>query len=451
MKPLKPLLYLLTIMSLCGASYANRADGKTDFQQELDENDEEELLNFINAKRNIPLVDKSNYLSISGEVHAEWNYETEKQDGRNVKVYVFREDEQWGDTIYEEGDRIAIGRNNLDVQFDLYVDFKPTDRAWARSHLRFDNSCGVDDNGLDPHIDPQGYHGSGSRNNLALREAYVGYEIFKCGDDRLTIELGRRGNIYKVFYSELQFSSRLDGVILKYASKRGGFANWYVEAAGFVVDERSTHFAWAAEAGLLNIMDSGLDFRYSFIDWQKRGLNRFFIKDPIGMRFKVSQFSVGYTTSPQFLGGQPLHLFGAFLVNHIPANHTFIDLTPERAEYTPKRIKIHKQNLGGFFGLQYREIAHEGDWFLKAYAAYCQAQCIPDNDVRNIGTGNSQNDSFTSDGRGNVNWQGYSLKFGYALTEHFVIETQYDHSWNIKDIAGTHGYTRYVMETTYSF
>jgi hypothetical protein len=147
------------------------------------------------------------------------------------------------------------------------MDWK-TDRTWARTHLRYDNSAGVVDNGIDKKIDPQGYHGSGNMDNLALREAYIGYEIFKCNDNRLTIELGRRGNIYKAFYSEIQFQSRLDGIILKFASKHGaGFVeDWYFTAAGFVVDQRATQLAWVIELGLNNILDTGLEFKYSFID-----------------------------------------------------------------------------------------------------------------------------------------------------------------------------------------
>ncbi len=115
------------------------------------------------------------------------------------------------------GDQLAIGKNDFDVEFDLFVDWK-TDRTWAKAHLRYDNSSGVIDNDIDEQIDPIGYHGSGSVDNLALREAYVGYEIFKTNDNRLIIEFGRRGNIYKAFSSELQFSSRFDGIIFKYSN-----------------------------------------------------------------------------------------------------------------------------------------------------------------------------------------------------------------------------------------
>lgn len=450
MRLLKNLFLIALIISIRTATiYGNEADGKTLFQQELEENDEEELLNFINSKRTIPLADKSKNLSISGEVHTEWNYQTEKINGKNVRVYTFREPEEWNEEIYLPTDTVTIGHNDFDIQLDFFMDWK-TDRTWARTHLRYDNSSGVSDNGIDQQIDPQGYHGSGDVDNLALREAYIGYEIFKCNDDRITIELGRRGQIYKAFYSEIQFSSRLDGIILKYASTRKNL-NWYVQVAALVVDERSTHYAWVAEVGLNNILDSGINFKYSFIDWHKEGINRYFVKNPLGFRFKVSQISLLYNWSPKWLGGQEIQLAAAFLMNHIPAKYTYINVNPNPAMYTPKKVHIGTQNLGAFVNIQYRQIAHEGDWFLSGLAAFCQAQCIPDNDVRNIGAGNFLHESMTSDGRGNTNWKGYCLRAGYAVTDNLVVETEYNHSWSLKTIHHSQGYTRYTIGTVYSF
>jgi hypothetical protein len=453
MKSLNRLFLVAAAMSMGTATvFANEPDGESFFQQEIEENDEDELLNFINAKRSIPLADKSKNLSIAGEVHLEWNFQKQKINGQDVRKYVFRELEEWDEAdFFLPTDTIKIGPNDFDAQFDFFMDWK-TDRTWARTHLRYDNSCGVVDNGLDPEIDPQGYHGSGSVDNLALKEAYVGYEIFKNDDHRLTLELGRRGNIYKVLYSEIQFSSRLDGIILKYAGKLGRYIeDWYLTTVGFVVDERSTQYAWAVEIGLNNLLDSGVDFKYSFIDWKKRSQNRFFVKNPIGFRFRVSQWTLLYNVTPDWLCNQPLELSMAFMMNHTPARFTFINVNPNPSQYTPLMKKIGTQNLGGFVNIQYREINKEGDWFASALIGFCQAQCIPDNDVRNIGTGNLLHESMTSDGRGNTNWQAYSLKLGYAVTDNWVFETQYNHSWSIKSIAGTQGYTRYTLESIYSF
>ncbi|MBA3604055.1 MAG: hypothetical protein H0W50_10570 [Parachlamydiaceae bacterium] len=445
-------LFLIATFVGMGTAFVQAADqdGKTFFQQEIEESDAQVLRNFINSKRTIPLEDKSSNLSISGEVHFEWNYQTEKINGRNIRVFTFKQPDNVNDTIFVVGDQIAVGNNDFDAEFDLFLDWK-ADRTWARSHVRYDNSSGVIDNGIDEQIDRQGYHGSGSVDNLQLREAYVGYEIFKGEDKRFIVEFGRRGNIYKAFYSELQFSSRLDGIIFKYSSKTGKcFADWYCTLAGFVVDERATHFAWAAEVGLDNILNSGLSLKYSYIDWQKRGFNRYFARNPIGFRFKVSQVTAQFEFTPKCLG-HTIYLSGALLMNHISPGFTFINVNPSPKGYTPQRVEIGKQNRGGFVNIQYRDINHEGDWLLSSLFGYCEALCVPDNDVRNIGTGNALRESLTAYGRGNTNWKGYFVRFAYAITDNLVIESSYNRSWNIKNIAGTRSYSRYTMETSYSF
>jgi hypothetical protein len=140
-------------------------------------------------------------------------------------------------------------------------------------------------------------------------------------------------------------------------------------------------------------------------------------------------------------------------MNHTPSKKTTVDLFPaDSRAYLGVTKRIGRKNTGGYAGLQYGEVIHEGDWYLKGVAAYLEAQCIPDDDVRCIGTGNALGETFTAFGRGNTNWKGFYLKAGYALTENFVIETEFDRSWAIDaSIAGSRNYTRWSIETTYSF
>lgn len=434
---------------------AASVDGKTSFDLELADADDL-LRSFINSKRKMPVNEKGKLLKISGDVHSEWEYTTEKLNGKVLRIFDYQAAEAEGDDglVFVPGTSKVLGRYNSLVRFDLYVDWDYK-KTWARSDIRVQSSVGVNDNGESPRIDPQGYHGSGDDGKLKLREAYVGYEIFKCGDDRFTVELGRRGNIYKVFNSELQFGSRLDGIIAKFTTTRGGLGNAYFQAAAFVIDQSVNHFGWVAEIGIDNIRDTGLDAKYSFIDWRKGGPNRYFVRTPLGMRFQVSQWSLNYTFAPKILGGKPVEIVGAFLMNHIPAKYTYVDGNDNplvSLPYLAVKKRIGKQNRGGYIGVQYRSIANEGDWLFKTVAAFCEAQCIPDEDVRNIGNGNGLDESFTAWGRGNTNWKGYYIKFGYAITDNFVIETQYDRSWALDaSIAGSHSWNRCVVETTYSF
>lgn len=438
--------FALAIPPLVG----NEPEGKTVLQDDIEENEfEDALLDFINGKRSIPIADKSKNLCLSAELMFKWENQRERINGHDVKSYTFSELEEWTDEIFVPGDSLKISPNEFEVQLDVFLDWKG-EKTWARTQLRYNDSAGVSDNGLDVQIDPIGYHGSGSVDNLNLREAYWGYEIFNCKDNRLTMEIGRRGPLSKVFFSEIEFDSRLDGVILKFASKHGAgiVEDWAIIGAAFVVDWRSDYYAWAIQLDLNNVLGTGLDLKYSYIDWEQWGKNRYFIKHPLGFRFKVSQWSFNYEINPKCF--YPVSFAGGFLMNHIPAKYTYINgAVPPK--YSPVRKNIGKQNLGGFFTFQVNEIEHEGDWYATALIGYCEAQCIPDEDVRNISTGNLLKQSMTAYGRGYTNWKGYSLSAGYAITDNWVVVTKYDHSWNIVNIAGTHSWREYSLETRYHF
>lgn len=460
MKPFNKLFLLASVIGLSFTSlYGAEPEGKTVLQEDIEENEfEDALLNFINGKRNIPIEDKSENLTIAGEVHFKWNHHRETIRGHNVRTYNFLEDEDWGNEFYEKGDFVRIGPNDFEAQLDIFMDWKG-ERSWVRTALRYNNSAGVADNGWDRQIDPQGYHGSGILNSIQLREAFIGYEIFNQKDNRLIMEIGRRGQLCKILSSEIAFNSRFDGVNFKFASKNGGgfVQDWYVTAAAFVVDWRSDYYAWAIEIGANNILDTGLDLKYAFVDWDCKGENRFFVNHPIGLRFKVSQWSFNYELDPEWCGGYPVSFFGGFLMNHIPSKYVYVRRAPPKHIINPKPKdfwkpkKIGRQNLGAFLCAQLNEIEHEGDWYASLLLGYCEAQCIPDNDVRNIGTGNYRKESITAFGRGNTNWKGYCLSGGYAVTDNWVIESQYNHSWNIKNIAGSHSFRKFTLESNYSF
>ena len=91
---------------------------------------------------------------------------------------------------------------------------------------------------------------------------------------------------------------------------------------GFVVDERVNQFAWIVETGILNICDSGVDLKYSFIDWQKHGKNRCGAEDPRGFKFENSQVTLAYNFKPEIIC-KKAQVFGAFLINHSGSRRLF--------------------------------------------------------------------------------------------------------------------------------
>lgn len=427
----KYLLSLVVAVGFTGSVLADSADNANRFDEELNERDWRVLRDFINSKRTIDVQEKSVSLAISGDVRTEWRHITEKQDGINL-----RSDDH--KATVDEVTYPIRGPNEFDIELNLYFDYV-CDRAWAVAHLNFDNDAGVSDNGLDCKVDPEGYHGSGYCDGICLKKAYMGYNLFcdECG--RFDIELGRRGNLYNAFDSEIQFLSRLDGILFTYSSNWECVADWYAKAAGFVVDERVNHFAWVIELGFLNICDSGLDFKYSFIDWEKNGINRCLVHDPEGFKFLNSQFTLAYHFDPEALC-VPAKAFGAFLINH----------AAERHEWTRDK----RANIGWYVGFTLGEVIYAGDWAATVQYQVVQAQAIPDDDVSGIGRGNVLGSSVTTDPghNGNTNYKGWRFEGLYALTDNLTIDTiiEWSHADDAR-IGDSHSYSKLEVEAVYAF
>jgi hypothetical protein len=271
--------------------------------------------------------------------------------------------------------------------------------------------------------------------------------------------LGRRGNLSKVFESEIQFLSRLDGIFVRCQKTPEEMGIFYCQAAGFVVDERVNQFAWATELGWLNIYDTNFEVRYSFIDWNKFGKNRCFTRDPIGFKFMVSQVMMGYEYK-NFFCNKPLFLTAGFLMNHNPARYTFITeyaFVNGNLVNTLIKKRIGRRNLGWWAGFTLGDLddgntGGEGDWSFNFIYAVVQAQAIPDNDVGVIGTGNALHQSFTANGRGNTNFRGWQANAVYGLTNNITLLALYERSEaDDKSISGSHEYSCFKLEAVYAF
>lgn len=417
-----------------------------------EERDFDALREFIRTKREIPLEDKDLDLSISGDVRFEWRHLTENSRHRNLR----------GGDATRDGK--PVSRNDFDVEFNLRFDYV-NDRTWAAAHVAYDNSAGVDDTGNSCDEDPQGYHGSGTSDGISLKKAYFGYRLCDDGRSQLELEIGRR-NLYNVFDSRIQFDSRFDGILLRYKSCCEGIGKWYIYAAGFLIDERVNHFGWVAEVGLLDICQSGIDFKYSIIDWQKRGENRCRKENPFGMRFLNSQWTTEYTFTPDFLRLKTV-VFGAFLVNHLGHIGHYWGPKEMNPEKKNKHVKFEKkrakdQNTGWYTGFCIGEVDKEGDWSFEAMYQYVQAFAVPDEDVSGIGRGNVNNTSITAKkpknkefdliGQGNTNFKGWRFEALYAITDELTLDTILEFTQTVKTkIGGSHNYTKFELETIYAF
>ncbi len=423
--------------------------------RDLNERDFYILREFVNSKRVYDVQQKACALTISGDVRAEWRYMSEFQENAETK-----------NTCALRGHNgCCKGHNDLDVECNLRFDYV-NDCAWAVAHIQFDDSAGVS-KGLDCHEDPDGYHGSGTDCRLNLKKAYMGYNICSNCDTRFDVEIGRRP-LYAVFDSQIQFLSRADGITLKYSSTWDSIADWYCNLMGFVVNENYNHFAWATEFALLNVLDSGFDVKYSFIDWRKHGSAACKVRDPVGFRFKNSQVSIAYNVCPDYLpeGWQkPLRFYGAFVVNHnAPRWFNTGRVVEKDKEDKDKTIAVikrgRKMNVGWYAGVTYGRVLKENDFSIDVQYQYVQAQAIPERDMSGIGRGNCLEDSFTQEHfvhgtkrvRGSGNFKGFRIESFYAITDNISLDTIIEWSTAIdKNIGGRHRYSKFELEAVYAF
>jgi len=425
----------------------NVGQDRSRYLEELNERDWEALRNYIATKRT-DVEEKDDEdgdgcdLTISGDVRFEWRHLNEKGIDLEGEYRSLR-----GGNALKNG--VPVSRNDFDVEFNLRFDYI-CEKAWAVAHLDFDNSAGVDPNGHRCECDPQGFHGSGNCDSICLKKAYMGYNVYTCHDSRLDVELGRR-NLYNVFDSRIQFLSRFDGLLVKYSDKVKDLGDWYWNTAGFVIDERVNHFGWVTEVGLLDICNSGIDLKYSFIDWEKHGRNRCSERSPRGFRYLVSQWTAAYHFDKENTFGVPTKLYGAFLKNHAKV-HVRLPLSDK--DLCTGKNPIHRKGdpYGWYVGIVVGEVVKEGDYAFNIQYEWVGATAMPDEDASGIGTGNVLNNSFTESGRGNTNYKGVTVEFLYALTDNLSIDSILEFSRQIKrSIGGRHHYSKFELEAIYAF
>ncbi len=435
----KKYLFFIAVVLFLGMGHSKAAaqeheeQDESEYEQELNERDFSALRDYLRQKRLENLEEGGeNQLVVSGDVRTEWRYLTERKDGKKAR----------GDHAKGKN-RLPISNNDFDIEMNIYFDYL-TERSWAVAQIQFDNSAGVDDNEKSCEDDPEGYHGSGEKDNLNLKKAFFGYNVFDNGCSRFDVELGRR-TLYNVFDSRVQFLSRFDGLLLSYSYKKESLGEAYVMLAGFVVDERVNHFGWIMETGILNILDSGVDFKYSFIDWKKHGENRCKKENPRGFKFENSQFTLTYNLKPKIIC-KKAQVFGAFLINHAGVDRKFW-IDDEKSEF-----KRH-QNKAWYVGVILGKVEQQGDWSFEIQYQWVQAFAMPDKDMSGIGRGNVDKDSITASGaRGNTNFKGWRFEGLYAITDELSINPIVEFSQQLcKRVGGTHHYSKVELETVYAF
>jgi len=408
------------------------------FHKGTRERDFDAVQRFVNSKRTISLEEKDSNLSIAGDIRVDWTHTNEsvaKQKLRNADdgAREVEDDDLFGGTYVVVSDVASDGveykNNEFDIEFNLYIDYI-CDRSWGVVWLQFHDDAGIDNNiHRYRSQDVNGLYGSGNCDGLCLKKAYIGYNICADGCQRIDIEIGRRP-LYTIFDSRVQFNSRFDGILLKYSRPVENWGDFYWNIGGFVVDDRSQHYAYATELGLVNICDCGLSVKYSFIDWlsgldnsynRARGMSGN-IKKPYGTRFRISQISGSYTFQPECLC-MPLKVYAAYLHNH--------DATAFSSGTGPTAVSTNgrKLNDAWYAGAIIGKVCHECDWSFEVNFQKVEAQALPDEDVSGIGfKRNVLLETFTAEGRGFTNYMGWFAEGLYAVTDNLTVNARFEYS-----------------------
>lgn len=456
-------LLLLTFLQVSLSAAEVVIQDTSAHDQELNERDFAALRDYLNTKRE-DLESKKTSLAISGDVRFEWRHMNEKISDVDCGLINVRGRHRKDP---DPKDNTPVSRNDFDCEFNLKFDYV-MDRSWAVAHIQYDESAGVDSQKLKCDVDPHGWFGSGRSDRLNLRKAYMGYNFWLEPHSRLDIEVGRRGNLYHVFDSRVQFLSRFDGILLKWSSKPECFKEIYVKMGGLVVDERVDHFAYVVEAGFMNIYNSGFDFKYSFIDWCNQVGSRCVERDdpacdfklkklynPWAYDFAVSQWSLCYHFDEDVFC-VPAKIFGAFLMNHKRKYYKQY----QEEDGVPVIVNGHRiverkwrENLAWYVGLAVGEVVKEGDWALEIQYQVVQALAVPGQDAGGIGTGNVFDFTLYSPRHiDNTNYRGWKVEGLYALTDNITMDTIIEQSWTDNPhIGGSHPYSKLEVEAIYAF
>ncbi len=429
-------LSFLLLCILSGSLSARAANSNytqaNDLLDTVNQKDLWAVRDWLKTKR-VALNTKSGDLSIAGDIKAEW---------RNVHEILGSLELTSG-----AGSPGTWSNNLYTIDFRLYFDYK-ADKTWASVKLEFSNAAGTF---------------NGEANQIALNRANMGYHLFDDGIQRLDVIVGRLRS-YEMYDSEIQFNSTLDGFTGTYAITLDNFADVSLRGGGYIVDQSENHPVWIIQAGMYDILDSGLYLEYAFTDWHKESQMAKVITNvasgattSIGNAkwdYITNQFILGYVFNPEIFS-MDVRLFGGILWNAHASSNDILRLSRGKLPHSFK-------NLAGWVALQIGSVERAGDWAFQAQWQVVEALSIPDWDISGIGTGNSTSSSlfgfnaFSSavnfPGNGNGNYNGWELDLLYSVTNELVMELRIQRALaEEKQIGLPLNYTNFILAAIYGF
>lgn len=422
-----------------GQTVAQTGDVQYSQKTDPDSEDMDALRRWLMDKRFITMKEIGGDLSLSGEVRTEFQAASEKSNGIQLMGVP-------NIPPNHAGPKPMYG---WDVEVNLMLDYR-TERTWGAIKIELNNDMG---------------QRTGTVDKIALEKAYAGGRIVNGDTFIMDAELGRR-YLYLVFESKIEFSSLFDGVLLRFNKAFESIGNYYVNLGMLVIDDITNHYAWVGEMGFLKIGNTGLNLKYSAIDWYRPGgeteIGNTALQTAITnqrYRFLVSQLLVYYQLYPEWIGKKLIKIYAAGLINHLALPSKIVSGT----QLIPTGGK--RENWGAYVGVSIGIAKKQGDWAVDANYQWVQAQAVPDFDVLGISRGNVQKvGTYTQNingsggvvsqaaSVGNGNYQGFELEGLYAITDNLVVQQNFKYAFTLnKNIGPDIVYKQYEMEFIYAF
>jgi hypothetical protein len=248
----------------------------------------------------------------------------------------------------------------------------------------------------------------------------------------------------------LEFGSLFDGALFRFNKAWPSIGDFYCNVGAFLVNDRVNHYAYIMEMGGLRIANTGLNLKYSIVDWYKPYANQI---DRRRYRYVVNQILAVYQFYPDFIGNRFMKFYAGGLTN----------LLARRVEQTHRE----RQNWGWYAGMSMGLVKKKGDWAVDVNYQWLQAQAVPEFDVSGIGRGNAAGVGFYSNSIngnpdsgattsatavGGGNYQGFELEGLYAFTDNITLQQVFKFSITLDtDIGPNLRYRQYELEFIYAF
>jgi hypothetical protein len=449
---LRTLLLFSSILFATVVEAQTAGDVQYDDKQQTNRDDMEALRRWLRDKRLVSVKEIGGDLSISGEVRVEGQFINEAKNYNTLPpnavggltVDLDKWLNQRGANGSNEADAIAAKMTSdkaelaWDVEFNLMLDYR-TDRTWAAVKIEFDNDMGVR---------------SGTVNKIRLEKAYLGGRLIAGDSFTWDAEIGRR-NLINVFDSKLEFGALFDGLLTRFSKAWPSIGDFYFNAGAFLVDDKTNHYGYVGELGAIKIANTGMNLKFSAIDWQKH------FSTPTQddrYRFLVAQLLAYYQFTPAWTGTRLVKFYAAALNNTIarPLNET--------KTFASQTDSDEKLNWGWYAGMSMGVIKRAGDWAIDVNYQWVQAQAVPDFDSSGAGLGNAAGVGFytvnidggggpntLANATGNNNYHGFAIEALYAFTSNLTFQQNFTWTRRLDAIGPNHRYKLYEAEFIYAF